>query len=721
MQGNHWFLWAVLLPSAVYFLYRVEKRDPAPILQRQGPGRWNPRHVAILLAVGAFFLLYRLNHWPNWMTQDEGAYMWVGAHHFNSGQNVTPFFADAGDDTGLPEMFFHFFFKMFGVSLFSAILFPALLTLVCLPFVYGFALYFVPEELALLMALLFAVSRWILFFVRNAHVVDQVPAAEAACLYFFVSALGTGRKKYFAWFGLALAFCFHTYLGGRVFAALAAAFFLFFVCFYFNRARQNAPRWLYAWGVFILFMLPMAVWYWKTPLPPTYKHSPLISRFLELSVFSHFGLKGNGGLRLFGDELRGALSMFNVHGMENAGFNLPGTPMLDPLTGFCFWIGLGWVFFRAFQSPLLLAVLGMGKQNAGKTENKFSRFPFLFLALGFLGTLSAGVFTVDEAANPMRMIITVPFALIFAVIGLWRMVECLGMLVPQKVKKLNSLFYIFMALFAAVWNYNVYFQKIPQSSQVLRVCGHREFLAAQTLGKYPAGWDLCDVTRGAWYQKLVYTYQKGKLHDFLPIPPDFPLRNVPEKGALLFMGSELEIFKDWIKFYYPRAKNFTVPNAFGENIFWAWELTPSDVRDGLRLANTPPPGGVRISAVLRDKPKTVSQIWPSIYGLEDWIQQWVFVRKCMVKTKLGMIKRPLLLEACGQVKVYLNGVKVGELPSGLDTLRLNIPALAKPSELNIEYRPIGDHFRLALFYQRENGPWLPLPASAFSFKGLGHE
>ena len=74
----------------------------------------------------------------------------------------------------------------------------------------------------------------------------------------------------------------------------------------------------------------------------------------------------------------------------------------------------------------------------------------------------------------------------------------------------------------------------------------------------------------------------------------------------------------------------------------------------------------------------------------------------------------MVLRACGQAKLYLDGAKSGELPDGLDTRDLKIPPLEGPARFKIEYAPIADHFFLELLYDPGDGHLLAVPPGAFT-------
>ena len=192
VYGGYWFIWVALLFLAFLPLKYLDRKIRNE--EREDPSQWKKWHVFILLGVGAFFLFYHLDRWPNLMTIDGVQYM-ADEINFYSGHHITPFRTYGMIITGLPTMLTGLFFKIAGVSYFSVILFPVLITLICLPFLYGFYRYFLPGEFAFLGALLTVMSRWVLFQVRNAHVANLVVGVEAACLYFFISAIETGKKN----------------------------------------------------------------------------------------------------------------------------------------------------------------------------------------------------------------------------------------------------------------------------------------------------------------------------------------------------------------------------------------------------------------------------------------------------------------------------------------------------------------------------------------------
>jgi hypothetical protein len=169
------------------------------------------------------------------------------------------------------------------------------------------------------------------------------------------------------------------------------------------------------------------------------------------------------------------LAMFNGPGDRFGRDNLPGAPMLDPLLGILFLLGLGLVFARWRDTPnlLMLAVFG--------------------------GMLQAGILSWDkEAPDALRSIGVLPAVIYFAVLALVALVaaaERMGasLFRPGRTLRLArpalAVILALMLLEIAWGNFDTYFNRQMRNSDVWAVHDIGATWIGREMARLGAGYD----------------------------------------------------------------------------------------------------------------------------------------------------------------------------------------------------------------------------------------
>ncbi len=277
------------------------------------------------------------------------------------------------------------------------------------------ALYLLLRQLvsrpaALFATALFATARWHLIYARYAHNIFAPTLVVVIIYYLCVRAHKGARLALYPWLGFLSAYTLYTYAGYRGTTAFVALFFV--ISLFVNwravrtliapqahaaaRRRLNrevAGLSLAAVG-FAGALLPLAFQLRTNPTfffeaavratdDPTY-YSPDRARFIEQVI----------------NRARATAMIFNHQGDSVATFNLPDRPMLDPISGVLFTMGLAYCLIqgrRRFQGY----------------------FAFTFLLLLFMGSIFVHNFDVRR----LQGIIPLIFVLVaFFVDRLWQVV-----------------------------------------------------------------------------------------------------------------------------------------------------------------------------------------------------------------------------------------------------------------------------------------------------------
>ena len=315
-----------------------------PVRPRSPYGLYAPlsRHTEIILltliVLAALVLrIWHLGDIPNGCQSDEcnnalDALRWL---------NGEPYVPYTGTNEGQATLFTYIIaglFALFGASVKTLRLVPALMgTLTILAF-YALARWrFASPRLALVLAGLFAASRWHITFSRIVYELIMVPLVISLLLWVLLRALRHGRRGDWALVGFFLALGMNTYTAFRVVPLWIAVFFLYWLAGDIWHSERRQQLWRDIEGMalslitFIVSFAPLGVY--------TLRHwDQFTSRIRHISVFND--VRRVGSYDPIKQNLLKTLKMFNVQGDLAPLNNLPGEPMLDVVIGALFVLGV---------------------------------------------------------------------------------------------------------------------------------------------------------------------------------------------------------------------------------------------------------------------------------------------------------------------------------------------------------------------------------------------
>ena len=508
--------------------------------------KWNWLEVGIFLAIlviAAFMRLYRLNQIPFGLWYDE-ADDGLNALRILNSPEYLPVFVES---TALPAHFIYiiaFFFRILGTSTFSlrAVSVVFGLASVVAAFFTGQELF--NRKLGLVLAFFLAVSRWDIIWSRIGMHGVSVPFFELLSVGFTLRALRRqSLVDYFlAGLSLGLGLCFYPPL--RLFPVVVGAFLLF-LCL------RRRDVFLLSWRGFLFLALAAVVV--SVPISQYAIREPdaFFGRMKTVSIFN--GKSPQEGWKAVAGTTRDHLLMFNYHGDNNGRHNLPGEPMLDPITGALLVLGVGLSLWRIRQPGSFLLVAWL------------------------LIMLVPAIFSLDfESPQSYRAIGSLPAACLLAVVplhALWQ--EWL----QDSGKYSPALFILpFVIMLGAVGynNYHVYFdlQAVDSASWL-------SFSPQETIiGKAMAELDpQVDVYVSMFYYdsptiKFLspnVTFHRLETYDTLPIPSD------GGKTMVFFVEAAREQFFLQAEHYYPNADFKEYKDPSGNVILYQIILSPSDI------------------------------------------------------------------------------------------------------------------------------------------------
>jgi len=464
------------------------------------------------------------------------------------------------------------FFRLFGTS-FAAIklqsLLPGLLTVL--------ALYLLAREMygpypALLATAFLAFNRWHVNMSRWGWNEVSPPLMQTLSLFFVIRAARRRSLGDWAMGGVMLGLGMYTYLAIRM-----AVIVIFLYLGYRALVERHFLR--RNWQGLAIFTLMYALTF--APLSFTYAKNPftLLNRTQQVSILNDVRAAG-GSLQPLVESVKRHLLMFNVEGDHNARHNLPGAPMLDPITGAFFLLGAAWSLWRWRDHRRGLMIIWMGV------------------------TLLGGILTrLNEAPQAYRTLAVTPAIAIMAADAYnlsWR-----AILLPGRRYQLwrwGATALMLSGIIAAGWmNYDAYFHQQAQSDAVyiafspLENAVAQDVLArrdAEQLYLSPRLYYFSPVRFFSWrpthpigihiglitispFKRLGGGLAKPGYHAAEPAT-DLPLPDSGQAAAFL-LDLDYQYLMNTFLYFYPHAAGEVVKDRLGRPLYFRVTIPAADI------------------------------------------------------------------------------------------------------------------------------------------------
>lgn len=389
-----WLLYATSVAAAPFAVWLAAGR-PRPCLRGVAAGE--SMALALALAVGAFFRLYRIDSQPFGLWWDE-AYSGLQVLRIMNDPTYRPVYVAGMAQE--PSLFWYLlvpFFRLLGASP-LALRFGAVVGgLLGLLGVYLLARELLGRRVGMAAVFLLAAMTWDVNFSRIAFNCIWSVALDALAAFLFLRGMRTGSPIAFGVGGVALGLGLNMYYTSRL---VPGVLVIYLIGHLGAEGRQFFRRHL---GGLLLFSAVTLIT--VSPLLQFAYLHPLefFSRTEQTNIFRE--ISESRSYAPLVENVRKHLLMFLYEGDRNGRHNIPGAPMLDPITGALFALGL------------LMAVRG-ARQG-----------PYLFLLSWTVIMLGGGVFSLAfEAPQGLRTIDEVTSVAILAALplaSLWRELEVL--------------------------------------------------------------------------------------------------------------------------------------------------------------------------------------------------------------------------------------------------------------------------------------------------------
>ncbi|MBL8098249.1 MAG: glycosyltransferase family 39 protein [Anaerolineales bacterium] len=353
--------------------------------------------VIIVAAIPRFYLLGQL---PRVLDGDEGS---VGnfARATVNGVLMNPF-ALWENFGALYLQLINISMRIFGYNAFGLRLLPAIGGVLAVPAVYLFARWVGGKRIALIAAVMIAISHSHLHFSRISSVAYIQDAWLIPLeLYFLISGLEKRQSWRTALSGVLLAIHYSVYLTSQIITGLVLIYMLILFIFYRSWFTQRLSQAFAFWGGFLLSILPSALFAYYNP-------NEFMNRLGSSGTFQTgyvenvMSTTGQSAFEvLVGRVVHAFLSLFYYPALDFYG---SPSPMMSMISGVMLIAGLGIILWQ-IRNPAYLLLNGYIWGSA----------------------VAIGVFATPPSADSYRMLMALPAAVIIAAIGIDKILEIIGL------------------------------------------------------------------------------------------------------------------------------------------------------------------------------------------------------------------------------------------------------------------------------------------------------
>lgn len=508
---------------------------------------WEWVLLALVVTLGCFMRLYRLNEFPFGTWYDE-ADNGLHALHMLEDPTWRPVYVES---TNLPAHYLYLValsFRLFGVETIPIRYVSILFGVLTVPAAWGVGRELGGRRLGLVAAFLLAVSRWDVNFSRIALHGVSTPFFEFATVWFLLRGLRTREPADFALGGLSIGLGLCFYAPFRLFPFVVLFFLIHLLATERDFWRAQGVNVLIFGLAALLAVAPVAQF--------AFKHTDLfLDRTRKTSVFA--GKTREEGWNAVRSNLRKHLLMFNYRGDPNGRHNLPGEPMLDYATS-------------------VFAVLGMGYALAQwRRPREFLSTYWLFIML------AGGVFSLDfEAPQSLRSIGTLPPAHLLAAMAL----ERLGREVEwawggkRRAKQVFAVALAALLAYVGYANYDTYFHRQAKDFASWNAYSTSETIAARLMASLDDTVDFEVISFYHGHPVLRFLARNVPNYRRLDTTDTLPLRRSPRRDIVQILDPDRRSYYLQLKQYYPNAdcREYRPPFG-GPPVLYTCRLTPADI------------------------------------------------------------------------------------------------------------------------------------------------
>ncbi|HSN77265.1 MAG TPA: PA14 domain-containing protein [Anaerolineae bacterium] len=577
--------------------------------------------VAGLLALAVFLRVYRLQQMPPGIFVDETNAA-LDAIRIMEGRPDSPFGTGWFETPTMYAFYLVGLFKVLGtsfVALKAASLLPAILTVAAL---YPLARLMFGIPTAFAATFLLAISRWHITMSRWGWNEVAPLLFMILALYFIQRAVRDRRASDYALGGLFLGLGHYTYLASRLVLLAVALYVLYRLLFERGFARRT-------WrGLAILLVVYLATF---GPLLVTYARNPFSfsNRSQQVSILvdmqEYYQQQRAPAPKIVGQAMRALglpkeisllplqestlrhVEMFLASGDRNPRHNLPGAPMLDPITGSLLILALGFALYQVFRPNPRRSD---GEEDAGSGSRGGQRYALLLLWL--LIPLLGGILTrLDEAPQAYRTLPAIGAAVLLAGDAAVRSARVFGSAMahlgdPKDARWLRAVpavLIVALLVWAGTINYRLFFDVQARDGRVWQAFSPVETAVATEVAAAMDDHSLYLSPRLYHFSPLKYlAYRSPTRGGGLDNPAyqmaepgtDLPLSDPFGQDALFLLDTYYQDVPELFLAYYPGAQFEVVSGPGGQPLYLSVTVPGAEISalQGLDAEFAPTPGAL---------------------------------------------------------------------------------------------------------------------------------
>jgi 4-amino-4-deoxy-L-arabinose transferase-like glycosyltransferase len=522
--------------------------------------------VGLVLALGLFLLVFRLDYYP-----PPGGISWNDEAQIGK---------DAYGVLYHDSRPWQFPISVYTTCLAFLALGPTVLALrlnfVLLGFLTLVVFYLLTREIfrfpvALASTFLFAVSRWHIAFSRLALPSTPAMLLEVCAFYLLLRGRRTGGMMSYVLAGMTLGLGLYSHASFRVVPVLVLLLFASEARSWWRATRATVDEvvrtshplvapWLGFLASLVVFTLPLAAFIRREP------HVAFGERFSSVMpvLFGSGEISHTEGVA---ERARRLLGFFNYKGEPWGAVNIPDAPMLDAWTGVLFVLGLGCCLIY------------------------FWRRRHLFYVGWFLITLiGGGLLTIDLRSH--RFVGLMPVLFIFAGVFLDGALATFEAAFGSKRRRYFGLLLVPILLLAGCANYQTFFQRqiyadsvrIEFTREIAAVANHiaslgegRYFYLFANFPYYTSGMDFAWMAREAPGERGI---------DVLDVVPSHRQTGDQDVVYVFSTPYDVEALVDVVQYFYPQAEVSLFEGEYDRYTFASVQVGADEVRgaQGLRAS-----------------------------------------------------------------------------------------------------------------------------------------
>ena len=519
--------------------------------------------LVIVLAAAVFLRVYRVDIYPFGVWFDEGVYG-LNARHVLADPSFRPFYLE---NLTYPHLvLYSLSLEAFGLSNIVGLRVVSAL----LASLGVFLAYLVGRELrdawfGLLLATLLAVMRWSINFSRIGMTGAELSTFILLTFYFAIRLARYGRLRDGLWFGIASALGFYFYRPYLV-QLLAGALYLLLAYPFLRRPwKHTLALGVTALVAALVVLIPLGLFALD-------RGEEYFGRVNQVSIYNEDLPDDVTVNQAILESTVKHLEMFHLHGDNNGRHNLPGEPMLDPVTGSLMVIGL----FVALR------------------ERRREHLVFL---VSLILSLTGGIFSVSfEAPQSLRAIGAIIGVIYFSALGLEGLArtaivvlqELFAFVRQQQAALARGLAIVgaFVAVIVlSAWNLNTYFYRQRVNREVWSGFFTDATLTARFYTSYDENTQFFVSPLIGASAPVVFLAEKevARATSFY-LPDVLPLRIPASSHAVVMFVPSEQHYLDYMHRFYPNARytpvrpvDYGVDTSPDDSLFTVIELMPEDI------------------------------------------------------------------------------------------------------------------------------------------------